>query len=524
MPKISVIIPVYNTEKYLAECLDSVLNQTFTDWEAICIDDGSTDNSLEILKEYAKKDKRIKILTQKNQGLSATRNRGIKIATGKYISFIDSDDKIDKNFYSVLFESAEKYNADIAVAEMKIVNKTDIQTNTIKKFITNKFSNKIKYFNNGSVCDKIFKKTLFDNISFPVGMYYEDNIVLTKCAYMSNIVVFIPQTSYFYIMHDNSICRDQSPEKQLKKNKDKMFIIKQIVTFAKEHHISGIDLLELKFFLSRTIAEDFCHKKSEYYAIMKQLLGTKFLFYKKSIRLITKLHKFLFRSQNDTIKIFKIPVYHKKQKYDAIYSIGYNCGCAQNLKRFKIRKTSGPFDWLYCDNLNKVFDVLLSDFKDFLNVEDLVPMPKNPDAKLVDKEHDYYRNAKNTYVFLHDFPANVSLQDSFSQVKEKYERRIKRFLDMVYSDKSVLLVYISFEKELDNQLLINLCSKYIRHTGKNIHFCFIENSNNKNQPTQKTTLSKNVTKYTTFINLSKDRVSGSRANFKHIFKHIHLKK
>ena len=91
MPKISVIIPVYNVEKYLAECLTSVVNQTFKDIEIICVNDGSTDNSPKILKEFAQKDSRIKIINQENQGLSAARNTGLDVATGEYVSFIDSD-------------------------------------------------------------------------------------------------------------------------------------------------------------------------------------------------------------------------------------------------------------------------------------------------------------------------------------------------------------------------------------------------------------------------------------------------
>ena len=102
MPKISVIVPVYNVEKYLARCLDSIINQTLADIEIICINDGSTDNSLEILNDYAKKDSRIKIIDQTNAGLSCARNAGMQIAQGEYIGFVDSDDWIDLDFYEKL--------------------------------------------------------------------------------------------------------------------------------------------------------------------------------------------------------------------------------------------------------------------------------------------------------------------------------------------------------------------------------------------------------------------------------------
>ena len=113
MVKVSVVIPVYNVEGYLEECLDSVINQTLEDIEIICINDGSTDNSLEILEEYAKKDNRIKILNQENQGISATRNNGLKICKGKYICFLDSDDYLELNALMETYDISEKYSLDI---------------------------------------------------------------------------------------------------------------------------------------------------------------------------------------------------------------------------------------------------------------------------------------------------------------------------------------------------------------------------------------------------------------------------
>lgn len=108
IPKVSVVIPVYNTENYLKECLNSIMNQTLDEIEIICINDGSKDNSLELLLEAASKDHRISVYTQKNSGLSVTRNRGAELANGKYIYFMDSDDILDKNALYKLFFRAEK--------------------------------------------------------------------------------------------------------------------------------------------------------------------------------------------------------------------------------------------------------------------------------------------------------------------------------------------------------------------------------------------------------------------------------
>lgn len=124
MPKVSVIIPVYNVEEYLPECLDSVVNQTLKDIEIICVDDGSTDNSLEILKEYAKKDPRIKVLTQKNQGAGAARNKGLKVAEGEYLYFIDGDDYIEPEALKKVYDRITETNAEICVFKNGVYQQT----------------------------------------------------------------------------------------------------------------------------------------------------------------------------------------------------------------------------------------------------------------------------------------------------------------------------------------------------------------------------------------------------------------
>lgn len=122
MTKISIIIPVYNVEKYLRECLDSILNQTFQDIEIICVDDGSTDKSLEILQEYKRKDDRFVILQQRHAGAGVARNHGIKLAEGKYIQFLDSDDYFDPTLLEEMYTRAEKFGAEITVCSSRKVD------------------------------------------------------------------------------------------------------------------------------------------------------------------------------------------------------------------------------------------------------------------------------------------------------------------------------------------------------------------------------------------------------------------
>ena len=129
MTKLSVIIPVYNVEEYLNECLDSITNQTLEGIEIICIDDGSTDNSPNLLKEYQKKDQRIKIITKENGGQATARNLGIKEAHGEYIAFIDSDDFIEPEMLEKLYTKAKNNNLDIAMCKIATYNN---QTKEIK--------------------------------------------------------------------------------------------------------------------------------------------------------------------------------------------------------------------------------------------------------------------------------------------------------------------------------------------------------------------------------------------------------
>lgn len=141
MTKVSIIIPIYNVEKYLSQCLESIANQTLKDIEIICIDDGSTDNSLNILNEYKNKDKRFVILTQHNEGAANARTKGMKIAKGEYIGFVDSDDWIDLNYYEMLYNKASKEDADIVRTGFKEFYNDRVKENSYNKLIKKRIKN-----------------------------------------------------------------------------------------------------------------------------------------------------------------------------------------------------------------------------------------------------------------------------------------------------------------------------------------------------------------------------------------------
>ena len=185
MPKISVILPIYNVEKYLPTCLDSVLSQTFQDWEAICVNDGSPDRCGKILEEYAQKDPRIKIVTQTNQGLSMARNNGLKHASGKYILFLDSDDFIYPQLLEICHQVAEKENADMVsfrFTKYSSENLEDTPTYNLKK-LKYKLTNDPFYFQRKkskykipvTAWSKLYKKNLIQDISF-IKIYVYDTM------------------------------------------------------------------------------------------------------------------------------------------------------------------------------------------------------------------------------------------------------------------------------------------------------------------------------------------------------------
>lgn len=205
MPKISVIIPVYNVKKYLAECLDSVLNQTFQDFEIICVDDGSTDNSLDILKKYAEKDKRIKIFSQKNKGLSGARNTGLENISGEYCYFLDSDDYIENDLFEYAMKVFDTFDIDYFAfrslpfgEDDEITQSVDDMRNYLRLKRDGLFDLdfEIGLNTNIQVWSKIFKTSIIknNNLKFIEGLLYEDiyfmwfYFFLSKKAYFENAI------------------------------------------------------------------------------------------------------------------------------------------------------------------------------------------------------------------------------------------------------------------------------------------------------------------------------------------------
>ena len=210
--KVSIIIPVYNVENFLVQCLDSIINQTLNEIEIICVNDGSTDKSSQILEDYANKDDRIKIINKKNAGLGAARNTGMEYVTGDYVGFVDSDDWVNKNMFEKLYENAKFHSSDIVMCPMLIVNDgkklsdhsyydlecfdKDFYNNVFDHKKTREFIFKIAV----NAYNKIFKTEFLIRINarFPEGLIFEDNPFFYHTFLNARQVSLIKDFLYFH--------------------------------------------------------------------------------------------------------------------------------------------------------------------------------------------------------------------------------------------------------------------------------------------------------------------------------------
>lgn len=219
--KISIIVPVYNAENYLRRCIDSILEQTYTNFELLLINDGSTDGSAKILEEVKESDSRIRIVHKKNEGVSATRNLGLKLVTGDYITFIDSDDFVDKLYLEVLYKSLTENDADIASGNFASFNEerqTFLFFTTDETYFEKVYSPQewLDQENNPRhnlfltvifTPFKLYKRELWENIEYPVGRVREDDAIIHKLYLRCQRISFVNSAIYFYSQHEDSLSK-----------------------------------------------------------------------------------------------------------------------------------------------------------------------------------------------------------------------------------------------------------------------------------------------------------------------------
>ena len=224
MAEVSIIVPVYQVEKYIRQCVDSILAQTFTDFELILVDDGSKDKSGQICDEYARMDARVKVIHKENGGAADTRNRGMDQAVGNYVMFVDSDDYIAPTMLECLYRNMLNENADIAACNYLYFYENDRQ----KDFATNVKSEvltgaEIFYYRKNErnygfwtvVWNKLMKRQTVGKVRFRSGKYYEDEFWANEIYQMDIKIVTIQECLYYYRQHENSTMRPKKIARRL---------------------------------------------------------------------------------------------------------------------------------------------------------------------------------------------------------------------------------------------------------------------------------------------------------------------
>lgn len=300
---VSVIVPIYNVDKYLEECLNSIVNQSYKNLEIILVDDGSTDRCPMICDEFQKKDSRVKVIHKENGGVAEARNIGLKNVKGDYISFIDPDDYVEKCFIRELVDALEKNNAEMSICSAKKVDDLEniLQHLNVKnkKLISGKeaIAEFEKYpVTNTVLWNKLYKKELFSNIVFPKGKIHEDEAVIYKVLYKANVIAVINKELYFYRYYKKSITNKKFNDSRI----DIIDIVDERLEFFKK--LNENYLYELTYEHYLTVIIDVYVNTRKYInnskKLQKQLIN-KFKTYYKNIGIIrAKKNKIKFKIFN----------------------------------------------------------------------------------------------------------------------------------------------------------------------------------------------------------------------------------
>ena len=277
--KVSVIVPIYNCEKYISKCLKSLINQSLEDIEIICVDNNSTDNSLNIVQNFAKKDSRIIICKEEKQGLSSARNKGCEVATGEYLGFVDSDDWVCDDFFEKLYNFAKLYNADISCGSIR---RLGFLYNSVKLFYkeaiysenTQEKINLTGIPATNYVWNKIYKRDKFNslNLRFKDGILFEDIEFSIRAVHQMGGLVVVPKTEYLYRYRRNSIVNS------FKKNKEYISYASALASCQKYAIENSIDLKNTQYFPKKKSVKiwNFTLWKTYYYSercIIHKLFG-----------------------------------------------------------------------------------------------------------------------------------------------------------------------------------------------------------------------------------------------------------
>lgn len=368
MDKISVIVPVYNVEKYLSKCINSILKQTYKNLEILLINDGSKDNSGYICDKYAKKDSRIRVIHKENSGLSATRNLGIELSTGKYIAFIDSDDFIREDFLEVLHSILVKTKSDISSVSLKMVREDGYKNITSDDTKNKVFDSKIHVFKGNEIlkeillrksfksyiCTKLYKKEIFNFCKFKEGISYEDNLFMYEISKYIDKVAYINDECYYYLKRKNSITATPS----LKNLNDFLDVIIYRYEDIKQRNIvpesynvfallESIISVSIKYVISNKQYEEVIKKSNYIFEIIREFMSKR----ENEISILPLL--------SDSPKVCLYLIVYNQDLFYSFLKSRHEMQVSGTFKEYK--KT--PRICLLCDKPNWAFDTIAKKLK-----------------------------------------------------------------------------------------------------------------------------------------------------------------
>lgn len=332
---VSVVVPVYNVDAYLKKCLNSIVNQTYKKLEIILVDDGSTDTSGKICDEYEKLDNRIRVIHKKNGGLSSARNEGMKLVTGDYVLFVDSDDWIDLDMVEILLAGCVENSAQISICRYREIYKDYIieKQENIEFVCSGKEALHYHIFERGgrysfcyAVWNKLYKKEIISNMEFPQGKHFEDIGYTSRALYSAERVYYIDKPKYNYVVErEGSIMNNGFTEHKVM---DELILLDKEISFfrdknLKEYEDYCIDILMSKicFYYAVVMIKKNVKSKDECYQILRQLHSKYRFFYKsKKGKKIKNVRAYLFEKNpmitallNACLAKMRLPKKNKKR-------------------------------------------------------------------------------------------------------------------------------------------------------------------------------------------------------------------
>ena len=280
MPKVSVIVPVYNVEKYLSKCLDSLVNQTLKDIEIIVVNDGTKDNSQSIIDKYTKKySKKIKSYIKENGGLSSARNYGLKYAKGEYISFIDSDDYVDLQMFEKMYNEAINNKFDIVVCDtINVYEDKEVYIKSNLGYNDNDINNYI--ISPPMACCRIYSRKLFEKNKFKEGIFYEDLELTPSFELYTNKIGFLEEGLYFYLQRTGSIMKQKRFNNRLL---DIFDVLEKNYNLLYKDYSKEVEYMYITHLLRTATLRFLDYDKKEYLYKINKIMKEKFPNWNKNI-------------------------------------------------------------------------------------------------------------------------------------------------------------------------------------------------------------------------------------------------